>query len=105
MGYRSEIYIKMLPKYEFKMHTLLAHLGFTWIKLVKKDSDYLYYRGSGLKWYNSYEDITAINSLVEEVEGCLVAIGEDGAHMIVGEPDDVGLEVYTETIIEGFYGE
>ena len=104
MGYRSEVYIKIDKKRTIEFLFLLQSHNVTWInhKEDLADEEYSYFYGEDLKWYNSYPDVGAVNSFIENSDNCaLIAVGEDEATEVYGDTCTTGLNAYT--VVEGFY--
>tara|TARA_Y100000114_G_scaffold153165_1_gene172640 strand:+ start:401 stop:778 length:378 start_codon:yes stop_codon:yes gene_type:complete len=115
MGYTSEVHIAVPKKAEKEMdkvlnkHNLITEDEYSY-KFKKthhtqrwkehtngvttdKSNDIILYQASSLKWYEEYDDVQGITSIVEEYEpsgACMVCVGEDGAvHSDMGEYHDV----------------
>jgi len=117
MGYRSEVYIAVPKKAEKEIDTIMNEY-----KLLEEDTsgekrfekydhkqtytqfnadgkwyensrELVIYEGTWLKWYEEYDDVQGITSIVEKYEpsgACMVCVGEDGTiHSDMGEYSDV----------------
>lgn len=102
MGYRSDIYIKLESKHLFEFKKILEEVDLTDNFVITYDEDYIYALGESLKWYDSYEEVTAINNFIWSLgdTGGLIAIGEDDQTEYIGSPYEVDLS--TEMIVHGF---
>ena len=62
-------------------------------KWFEKSREIVIYEGNYLKWYEEYDDVQRITSIVEKYEpsgACIVCVGEDGAiHSDTGEYHEV----------------
>lgn len=107
MGYRSTIYAKFERKDKEKFNSILKEYDLDGSFEEQDDEDtspFVRFIGWDLKWYDNYKDVAAINNFIcEEDENNdslrgLLAVGEDGAVMQYGNPDDV--EMYESTNVD-----
>ena len=106
MGFRSEIFIVIDNKLVDEFYTLLKEhdLDTSFNKLSPDEQNIdnaTKFYGDWLKWYDSYKDVKAVNSFVDDnYEVCaLLGIGEDGSESArCGSPDM--FEMYVVSTIE-----
>jgi len=110
MGYRSELYIKMhkefQPEFKFFLTVNGADLSLdTFEEKNPGEEEYAYYYASYLKWYSGYKEVDKFNTFILDNASHIgmIRIGEDNSDVEeYGEPWDLDLTYYTETIVEGF---
>ena len=104
MAYYSEIYGKFRTDHKRKFKAV-----FNKHKLKPKefeDKYFYYFQFDWCKWYDSFKDVAAVNSLIvkilekDELAGGYLKIGEDNAMEKVGDPDVVDLYSYVK--VEGW---
>jgi hypothetical protein len=100
MGYRSEIYGKVLKKHEAEFNQMCSDMDIDYFE-TDTDDTYYYFKGDYLKWYDGHPEVDAINNWINELnkDGGMIVIGEDGAIFEYGAPWEVDL--YTITTIDG----
>ena len=102
MGYRSDVIFGVKKEHKDKIDTIIKE-NFTedcWEVTNKRINDYEYIKGDWviysakyLKWYDDYEEVRAINRIIDRIdhqsnskECFMVCLGEDGEiHDDVGE--------------------
>ena len=106
MGYRSDIYIKIKAEKAFETKAFLESwetlhgLKDEYTRIT--DTNYIYIKIIGWKFYNSYPGVASIINFIESLseDAGMITIGEDGVTEQWGDTDEV--ELYTTTSIEGF---
>lgn len=80
MGYRSNLHVKCKTESLHKLYPVISEHDFEdCITDVEIDDDYTYFTMYDLKWYDSYPDVTAFNTVIEEnpTEMCMLCEGEE----------------------------
>ena len=83
MGYRSEVFIKVVNSDKDELIELLKKHDLESCFSVHSDEDHTHCYAGWLKWYDGYGDIDAIEAFVDDEDHygsrALLTIGEDNA--------------------------
>lgn len=98
MGYRSDVYIKVIKENESKLVKILKENNFEAVKEYE-DEYYVRYVIYYTKWYDTYMSVNEVNSFIEkDSDGSkgLIVIGEDNNIEEYGSPWSIGMSVVSQ---------
>jgi len=99
MGYKSNIFIIIYKNLEENFSNLLKQYDLESSFEKEREYDHIKYKGSWLKWYDSFEDVKAVETFINnhKDKAGLLGIGEDGAESArAGDPDRMNMWVVSD---------
>ena len=111
MGYISDLYVKATNDVAPQIYQALIEVDLLNECDFQQDEDYFYVTLIGLKWYDSYDDVKRINTLIhtlgKENKATMIRVGEDSGDIETygTDPDTLNLYYYTNVELDGFLGD
>ena len=105
MGYRSEVYIKVVKSAKYQLLEVMSPDWGHWEGVSHlEDDDYYMVAIGDVKWYEGYESVDKVTDFIKTLSGNgtpagILCVGEDNQTWSYGDPSDVDLYTYVE--IEG----
>ena len=107
MGYRSQVYIKLISERMPQLYSILLEHDLVNSCDFAQDSEYSYVHLSDVKWYDSYSDVTDVNNYIESLptgQAAAIREGEDSADIEhYNDTDEIGLYANVVVELEGFH--
>lgn len=111
MGYRSNLYIKATNDVAADVYLALQQADLLEYADFMQDDKYFYVEMSDLKWYDSYDDVTIVNTCIQNLgklnKACMIREGEESGDVEIygAEPEELDMYISTYISIENFYAD
>ena len=109
MGYRSSLYFKCTNDIMPEFYQLLSEHDFlSCLSNVHQSDTYTSFEMHGLKWYDGYKDVDAINAFIHKHTPsdriCMLRDGEDNHDIeVIGDLDSFGVWYHQETVVNDLH--